>query len=341
MKSNSIMIERLKERLSDKRLKIVIIPHISPDGDAVGSCSALWQVFDRLGMHCQLITCDYIPDYLKWLRRIPDAISFQNRSQECRRLIRQADLIFMMDHNTIKREGDLEPLVREFKGDKVMIDHHPEPDDADYRISDIRVSSTCELLYRVILNIWGKEMIDRDIANAIYSGISTDTGGLSHNSSCPQTYRVIADLLELGLDKGYVHEQLYQRNTLSRLRLTGNCLLNKLTVDEKYPLAVIPITLQELELYNYKDGDLEGLVNVPLSIEHIQVSVQITERKDKVKLSFRSKGDIPVNLWAKEYFNGGGHQNAAGGQMPLPLEEVIKKLRDTAEWFFKQISDKK
>lgn len=142
------------------------------------------------------------------------------------------------------------------------------------------------------------------------------------------------------MDKGYVHEQLYQRNTLSRLRLTGNCLLNKLTIDEKYPLAVIPITLQELELYDYKDGDLEGLVNVPLSIEHIRVSVQITERKEKVKLSFRSKGDIPVNLWAKEYFNGGGHQNAAGGQMPLPLEEVTKKLRDTAEWFFKQISDK-
>ena len=340
MKSNSIIIERLKERLSDKRLKIVIIPHISPDGDAVGSCSALWQVFDRLSMHCHLITCDYIPDYLKWLKRIPDAISFQNRPQECRRLIRQADLIFMMDHNTIKREGDLEPLVREFRGDKVMIDHHPEPDDVDYRISDISVSSTCELLYQVILKIWGREMVDRDMANAIYSGISTDTGGLSHNSSCPQTYRVIADLLELGLDKGYVHEQLYQRNTLSRLRLTGNCLLNKLTIDEKYPLAVIPITLQELELYDYKDGDLEGLVNVPLSIEHIRVSVQITERKEKVKLSFRSKGVIPVNLWAKEYFNGGGHQNAAGGQMPLPLEEVTKKLRDTAEWFFKQISDK-
>ena len=291
-------------------------------------------------MHCPLITRFYIPDYLKWLKRIPDAISFQNRPQECRRLIRQADLIFMMDHNTIKREGDLEPLVREFRGDKVMIDHHPEPDDVDYRISDISVSSTCELLYQVILKIWGREMVDRDMANAIYSGISTDTGGLSHNSSCPQTYRVIADLLELGLDKGYVHEQLYQRNTLSRLRLTGNCLLNKLTIDEKYPLAVIPITLQELELYDYKDGDLEGLVNVPLSIEHIRVSVQITERKEKVKLSFRSKGDIPVNLWAKEYFNGGGHQNAAGGQMPLPLEEVTKKLRDTAEWFFKQISDK-
>lgn len=239
-----------------------------------------------------------------------------------------------------KAGGDLEPLVREFRGDKVMIDHHPEPDDVDYRISDISVSSTCELLYQVILKIWGREMVDRDMANAIYSGISTDTGGLSHNSSCPQTYRVIADLLELGLDKGYVHEQLYQRNTLSRLRLTGNCLLNKLTIDEKYPLAVIPITLQELELYDYKDGDLEGLVNVPLSIEHIRVSVQITERKEKVKLSFRSKGDIPVNLWAKEYFNGGGHQNAAGGQMPLPLEEVTKKLRDTAEWFFKQISDK-
>ena len=237
------IIEKIKERLTDRELSVVIIPHISPDGDAAGSCSALWQVLDKVGIQAQLMTCDYIPDYLKWLKRIPDAISFQNRPKECKQWLRKADVLFMLDHNAVAREGD------------------------------------------------------------------------------------------------YVHEQLYQRNTLSRLRLTGNCLLNKLAIDEHFPVATIPITFQELELYNYKDGDLEGLVNIPLSIEEVLVSIQITERKDKVKLSFRSKGNIPVNLWAKEFFNGGGHLNAAGGQMPLPLDDVVKKVRDTAEWFFKAIKN--
>ena len=128
------IIEKIKERLSAQDLKVVIIPHISPDGDAVGSCSALWQVLDKVGIRAQLMTCDYIPDYLRWLKRIPDAISFQNRSKECRHWLREADVLFMLDHNTVSREGDLEPLVKEFKGDVIMIDHHPDPDNVTYRI---------------------------------------------------------------------------------------------------------------------------------------------------------------------------------------------------------------
>ena len=205
------------------------------------------------------------------------------------------------------------------------------------RISDPAVSATCELLYEVITATWGKEIIDKDIANSLYAGISTDTGGLNHNSSRPETYMVIAHLLELGLEKARVHEELYQKNTLSRLRLTGNCLLNKLEVDENFPVAIIPVTLQELEHYHYKDGDMEGLVNIPLSVADVSVSVQVTERKDRVKLSFRSKGDIPVNLWAKTHFNGGGHLNAAGGQMQQPIEEVVRKVKDTAGWFFGEV----
>mgnify|MGYP000839632216 FL=1 len=145
----------------------------------------------------------------------------------------------------------------------MIIDHHPDPEEAEYMISDIRVSSTCELLYTVITGIWGREAIDPDMANALYTGINTDTGGLSHNSSRPQTYRVIADLLELGLNKELVHHYLYQMNKLTRLRLIGHALLNKLTVNPDFPLAIIPITLEELEKYNYREGDLGGLVNIP------------------------------------------------------------------------------
>jgi phosphoesterase RecJ-like protein len=327
-------IELLKRRLSDASLKVVIIPHISADGDAAGACSALWQVFDRLGMQARLLTCDYFPDYLKWLKRIPDALSFQNRPKECKQWLQEADLLCILDHNTFAREGELEPFTRQFRGEVLMIDHHPDPEEVTYRFSDTRVSSTCELLYTLIVRLWGKGMIDTGIANALYTGISTDTGGLSHNSSRPRTYRVVADLLARGLEKEYVHDQLYQRNSLSRLRLEGHCLLNKMTIEERYPLAIIPITLQELESFSFKDGDLEGIVNMPLTIEQVLVSVQVTERKERVKFSFRSKGDIPVNLWAKTFFNGGGHKNAAGGQMELPLEECLQRLRESAAWFF-------
>ena len=214
---------------------------------------------------------------------------------------------------------------------------HPDYDLADWVLGKFvgtRVSSTCELLFTVIREIWGVEAITGEVANALYTGINTDTGGLNHNSSRPETYLVIARLLELGLNKAYVHENLYQHNRLSRLRLVGNSLLNKLTIHPVYPVALIPISKEELEKYDYKEGDLEGLVNIPLSVENVLVSIQITQRKERVKLSFRSKGDIPVNAWAKEHFNGGGHLNAAGGQSSMPLQQVVQKVRDTAAWFF-------
>jgi phosphoesterase RecJ-like protein len=320
--------------LGDASLKVAIVPHISADGDAAGACSALWQVFDRLGIPAKVLTCDYFPDYLKWLKRVPDAISFQNRPGECKQWLQEAGLLCMIDHNTFAREGDLEPFTRCFQGEVLMIDHHPDPIEVTYRFSDTRLSATCELLYTLITRLWGKSIIDTGIANALYTGISTDTGGFNHNCSRPATYRVVADLLARGLEKEHVHDQLYQRNTLSRLRLEGHCLLNKMMVEERYPLAIIPITLQELETFHFKDGDLEGIVNMPLTIEQVLVSVQVTERKERVKFSFRSKGDIPVNAWAKRFFNGGGHRNAAGGQLELPLEECLQRLRESAAWFF-------
>lgn len=332
-------IDKLKLRLIEGKgiHKVVIIPHISPDGDAVGSCSALSEVLRMAGVEQHILTCDYIPEYLRFLKNIPTAISFQDKPEECKRLIAEAEMIFMLDHNTVKREGDMESYVSAATADRVIIDHHPEPDKQAWVISDTRVSSTCELLYTVITQIWGRTAITPDIANALYTGINTDTGGLSHNSSRPETYRIIADLLEAGLDKAYIHERIYQMNNLSRLRLIGNTLLNKLQVSSQYPVAIMPITREELEKYNYKDGDLEGLVNIPLSVHNVCVSIQITERKEKVKLSFRSKGNIPVNEWAKKWFNGGGHLNAAGGQMGLPLEEVVKKVLETTPLFFEQL----
>lgn len=334
-------LSELKLRLSGEKLKTVIIPHISADGDAAGACSALSEALNLAGMEWHILTCDYIPEYLRFLKNIRSALSYQDKAGLCKRYIAEADIIFMLDHNTVKREGDLESWISHSPATRVIIDHHPDPEAQQIVLSDTRVSSTCELLYTVITRIWGKEAITADMANSLYTGINTDTGGLNHNSSRPETYRIIADLLERGLDKAYIHERIYQMNNLSRLRLIGNTLLNKLQVSEHYPVAVMPITAEELEKYHYKDGDLEGLVNIPLSVHNVCVSVQITERKEKVKLSFRSKGDVPVNEWAKKWFNGGGHLNAAGGQMEHPLEEVVKKVWETVPLFFDELKTEK
>lgn len=329
-------INRLRFRLVEGIRKIVIIPHISPDGDAVGSCSALSEVLRVVGLEWHILTCDYIPDYLRFLKNIPAAISYQDKPDLCRQLIAEANMIFMLDHNTVQREGELGQWVAASWADRVIIDHHPDPDREAIVISDTRVSSTCELLYTVLVQVWGRGILTPDLADALYTGINTDTGGLSHNSSRPETYRIIADLLDAGLNKAWIHERIYQMNNLSRLRLIGNTLLNRLKVDPLYPVAVMPVMKKDLEKYNYKDGDLEGLVNIPLSVHQVLVSIQVTERKERVKLSFRSKGDIPVNEWAKEWFDGGGHINAAGGQMELPIEEVLERVQETIPLFFQK-----
>ena len=337
MKMVKECIEDLRRCMTERVVKrVVIIPHISPDGDAAGACSALAEVMERLGVKWRILTCDYMPEYLRFLKHVPRLISYQDKPEDCRRLIAETDLIFMLDHNTTAREGDLEPFVREATAPRVIIDHHLEPDEEEVVISDTTVSSTCELLYTVITQIWGKGIVNADVANSLYAGINTDTGGLSHNSSRPETYRLVAELLEAGLDKAFVHEHLYQMNRLSRLRLLGYALLAKLKVTENYSLAIISLSKNELERFRFRDGDLEGLVNVPLTVRDVIVSVLVTERKDKVKLSFRSKGEVPVSEWTKRWFNGGGHLNAAGGQMELPLEEVVKLVEETAPVFFKE-----
>lgn len=330
-------LSHLKLLLGGGKSKTVIIPHISADGDAVGCCSALSEALDLAGIEWHILTCDYIPEYLRFLKNISKAISYQDNAELCRRCIAEADIIFMLDHNTVRREGELADFVGRSSATHVIVDHHLEPEEQQIVISDTRVSSTCELLYTVITRIWGKGAVTPDIANSLYTGINTDTGGLNHNSSRPETYRIVADLLEMGLDKEYIHERIYQMNNLSRLRLIGNTLLNKLQVSGKYPVAVMPITAEELKKYHYRDGDLEGLVNMPLSVRDVSVSVQITERKDNVKLSFRSKGNVPVSEWAKRWFNGGGHLNAAGGQMEHPLDDVVKKVWETIPLFFDEL----
>lgn len=334
----NVEIEKLRGLMAEGKVKrAVIIPHISPDGDAMGSCGALSMMLDKLAIHNQILICDSVPAYLQFLPKARSVISNRQEPELCQSYMMAADVLFMMDHNHPDREGELQPLTEAFMGKKVMIDHHLEPSPVDITISEAGNPATCMLLYKVIKTIWGKEVITPDMANALYAGISTDTGNFNHSAKDPELYRTVADLLEQGLDRDYVYSNIYQVATLDKLRLTGNVILNDMQVRSDYPIAIIPVSLQELEHYNYKDGDLEGVVNIPLSISDVKVSVMITERKDKVKISMRSKGDIPVNLWCEKYFNGGGHRNASGGRLDIPFAEAIELVNSTVPEFFEEL----
>ncbi len=329
--------DALGKRFEEPGVKAVVIPHLNPDGDAAGASSALFQAMRYKGVDVKILVPDGFPEYLMWLNGLDEAVSCKMQPELCRKLLKSARIIFMIDHNTAKREGELEVLRRMSGAEVVMIDHHPFPEEADYRISDTTASSTCELMYDFIRKLWGKDCINADMANALYTGINTDTGGFSHNSSNPHTYRIVADLLELGLDKDKVHDYIYRMNKLSRLRLIGYLLARKLEILPGYPLALTSVTGEELRAYGYREGDLEGFVNTPLSVKEILVSVLVTEREGNVRLSFRSKGNLPVNKWANEYFNGGGHLSAAGGRVEESLCEVVDRLKRTAPWFFNEI----
>ena len=336
------MLEKEIDKLGDilksgKIFKIVVVPHISPDGDAAGSCSALAILLKKLGHKVNIVSSDIFPEYLHLLKNIDSAVIGKNNISKAQQLIEEADYIFMLDHNTYKREGVLETFIENANAKKIIIDHHLYPDAVDIVISQVGISSTCELLFKVITKIFSEELIDTDIANSLYCGINTDTGCFRHSSFYSDVYRVVASLIDRGAEVDKINNYIHCNNTISRLRLLGNALLNKLEILEDLRIAIIPITKEELEEFDYKDGDLEGLVNMPLSLSNIDISVQITQRKEKVKLSFRSKRDIPVNLWASNYFNGGGHRNAAGGHSFDSFESVVAQLKSSAPEFIKSL----
>lgn len=329
-------IDGLGELINEPK-NIVIVVHSSPDGDAIGSSCALGLYLSRKGHRVDIFCPDNYPEYLGWIPGVDKVKVFENERKYCKDRIEQAEIIFMLDHNNYHREGGMEELIQNAGCTKVMIDHHPNPvADVDYLYSTINVTSTSEMIYGFIAALGDAEKIDKDIATGIYVGINTDTGGLSYNSSFPATYRIVADLLEKGIDKPYIHEVLYNTFSYDRMRLLGYSLSQKMQVCQESKAAVIVLSRKEFEEFNHKDGDTEGLVNFPLNMKDVMVSVLVTEKDNMVKLSFRSKRKIPINIFASEHFNGGGHLNAAGGRTKESLEEAVKRLMDLLPVFAKE-----
>ncbi len=333
MSSPDNRFEQFKEFLS-KTKKIVIVPHKDPDGDAIGASLAWYNVLTKCDFEVCIVSPSELPVGLSWMNGFEEIMVFEENPMVSTTKINECDLLFFLDFNSISRVGKIKELLKNSLVPKVVIDHHPYPEDGigDLMFSETEVSSTCELSYNVMMEM-GFE-VDLAEAECLYAGIMTDTGILSYNSSRPEIYHVVADLISKGVDKDKVHREVFHSNSLDRMLLLGHALCNKLEVLPGLPVAFISLSNDDLVRYNFKPGDTEGLVNYPLSIDGIDISALFIEKEDKfVKASFRSRGKVAINKFSELYFNGGGHLNAAGGEMHDTLDNSIIFFKSAIESF--------
>ena len=332
-------INRLKDLIVQAQ-KPLIITHYNPDGDAIGSSLAFYHYLIKKGKEPVLITPNDYPEFLHWLPGNDKVIVYKRNCGTVLNHLKEADVIFALDFNDPDRTDGLENYLKEASGKKVLIDHHPEPSDfADIVFSYTEFSSTAELVYKVIETLGDSEVIDRTIAECLYTGIMTDTGSFNYNSSYPYTYYVVSKLIELGINKDRIYWNVYDNYSTDRMRLLGYCLHKKMEVFPEYNAAYISITKEELKEFNFAPGDSEGFVNYPLSIKGIVFTAIFIEKDKHVKISFRSKGKFPTNKFAEEHFNGGGHVNASGGYSYDSLDDTLKKFRDLLDKFKKELNN--
>lgn len=319
-------IESIKKLLSEKK-KIVITTHYNPDGDAMGSSLGLYHYLKSKKHNINIITPNVWPSFLNWMPSSENCIAGDLHLKKAARLLEEAEIIFSLDYNALKRTNDLADLIGASSGIKIMIDHHQQPENfATYTYSDVAASSTCEMVYEFIKAIDDTVQISKDCAECLYTGIMTDTGSFKFSSTTSKTHLIVADLIAHGARNTYIHQQLFDNNTYERMRLLGYCLSEKLTLLNEYHTAFIALTSQDLEHFHYKKGDTEGIVNYALSISDINFSAIFIERDDEIKISFRSKGNFDVNTFARNHFEGGGHPNAAGGKGASTMDETIMKF---------------
>jgi phosphoesterase RecJ-like protein len=331
----SEQLSGLKALLSYPK-NIVIVPHKDPDGDAIGSCLGWFNVLTNSGHRVTVISPNNIPSSLLWMKGSSHIIDFGKNDSSAEESIQKAELFLFLDFNDISRTGKLAEVLAKSTAPRVVIDHHPFPDVelAQILISDTSVSSTCELSYRVMRSLGLSP--DVDAGECLYTGMMTDTGMLNHNSSHAAIYHTVAELLEIGINKEKIHQEVFHSNSLSRMRLLGHALCNKMELLPSGKVALIALSEEELKKFDYKPGDTEGLVNYPLSIDGIEVSVLMTEKeKGLIKMSFRSRGAVAINKYSETYFSGGGHRNAAGGEMRDSLEVAVTLLRSTIEEYLR------
>ena len=312
---------------------ILIICHINPDGDSVGAQLALYHYLKSLDKHISLLAPNNLQEFLKWMDGAEQINIFIRDRKKCRMLIDNADLIIMLDFNQPNRLGEAEEPVMASRARRLVIDHHLDPENfADLIISDPRKCSTSELVHELICEVNGAKFMNRSYAEALYVGIITDTGNFEHGSYSSGTFRIVADLLDTGIEKEKIINLIYNNFSSDRIRLQGFALNQKMVVLPELRSAYIYLSKDELKEYNHVKGDTEGFVNMPLSIKGINFAALFIEKDNFIKLSFRSKGKFPSNEFASLYFSGGGHLNASGG-------EYFDTLENTISYFLKVLKE--
>lgn len=326
-------INELQSYLETPR-SIVIIGHRNPDGDAMGSTLGLCHYLKKKGHQPTVLVPNEYPDFLHWLPGSDKTYRFDWQNSQSQRAINGSDIIFLLDFNALHRVGsDMQNTLEAYPNDFVLIDHHQQPDDFRYMYSDTTMCSTCEMVYHFMEMMGDVSLIDEDIATCLYTGIMTDTGSFRFRSTTSTTHRVIADLIDKGAQNDRIHNNVYDANSFGRLQLLGQALTN-LKVFPEFKAAYITISEEEKKKHNFKKGDTEGVVNYALSLEGIVMAAIFIEDKEQgiIKISFRSKGSFSVNQFARKHFNGGGHDNAAGGRSDLSMEETVAKFTNLLEY---------
>ncbi|MFT3911854.1 MAG: bifunctional oligoribonuclease/PAP phosphatase NrnA [Ferruginibacter sp.] len=321
-------IDNIYKKLTDKR-KIVITMHQKPDADAMGSTLGLYHFLIQFGHDATVISPTNWAAFLNWMPGCKSVLDYERDTEKANRLLDEAEWIFCLDFNTLGRTKRMADKLLTIAGDRILIDHHQEPQTEvfSYGVSDTTKSSTAEMVYDFIAGSGNADKINAEVATCIYAGVMTDTGSFRFPSTSASVHKLVAQLKEKGLEHSPVHEALFDNFSETRLRFIGNVLLNRMEVFYEYNTALIAIPAQDLVKYDIKTGDTEGLVNYPLSIEGIKLAAIIIDRGEERKCSFRSKGNFDVNTFARKYFGGGGHFNAAGGQSKEPLEIVIEDFK--------------
>ena len=325
MKNDDILA--IKELLATPK-KIVIIPHRSPDGDAMGSTLALYHFLLKENHQAVVIAPNDFPNFLAWLPSSETVLIFENDKENCIKIIQEAEIVFTLDFNALHRTGEMEHVLNKVTAPMIMIDHHQKPDSyATYTYSDTVFGSTCEMVYNFISYLGKKEAIDKTIATCIYTGITTDSGSFRFPSTTSTTHRIVADLIDLGIENSNIHNQLFDNNSYNRLQLLGRALQN-MKVFPELKTSYISLSQKELDEFHYEKGDTEGIVNYGLTIKGIEFAAIFIEHREEniIKISFRSQGDFDVNQFARDHFNGGGHINAAGGKSYESLKKTIEKF---------------
>ena len=332
----------MKQLLENAR-HIIIFTHMAPDGDAMGSALALYHWISTLPEQrsVSVIVPNAFPAFFNWMPGAQDILIYEKKTEVCNRLIAEADLFICTDFNDPKRIG---PMGEKMMGNpcpKILIDHHLNPVDfADEVHSHPEASSSCEIVYRLLKDFGSWPLA---VATCIYTGLMTDTGNFSFNSTNAELYEMIASLIRAGVQKDEIYNAVFNQYSTDRVRLTGYALYRKMRIYPEYHLALITLSADELDRYHYQVGDTEGLVNMPLQISDVYYSVFMREERPKpgtpkprIRISFRSQGDRPVNIWASEVFHGGGHANASGGELFGKLEQAVQMFEKSFPLYVKK-----